>query len=644
MLEWYMSSSFKYYFFAFSKILCITASLFIFACSTVDDLFVKSQSDYVPELHNNTDIPKGGMSIITHSPEMNFNLQRGENNGPVGNARSVNVSHPLFDKAIEINVNQPNGLFWNGQINFPINQPVAKGDKVLLHVYFKMIESADETGSGFINVFVESPAPDHTKYLMYQLVSTGEWQEYYLPMTIGENFKRNEIFLKFGFGNGSKSQTIQLANITLLNYANRIALKDLPATQATYLGRGADEAWREEAADRIEKHRKGDFSIFVEDDNADPLSNATIQVKMLKHAYHFGTVAASRHLVSNKADSLIYKKKLLENFNQSGLENSLKWGAWLGEWGDNYNQNDTIEALNWLQDNDLYTRGHVMVWPSKRNMPKYVQHWLPENLPQQADREVLNQVSQHIFDISTKTQGLINEWDVLNEPFDNHYLMDAFGNQILLDWFNQAKNENPNAQLYINDYSIISGGGTNTSHQEHYFKTIDYLVSNNAPIHGIGFQGHFSTTPTPISKVFDIINRYHQAFPMLAIRTTEFDIDTIDEQLQADYTRDFLTIFFSHPATVGIQKWGFWEGAHWRPNAAMYRQDWAAKPNQKAWSETVYQTFWNDFSGLTDNEGEFEERGFYGDYAVIVDVDGSEQSFLMRLRHNGPTTFTISVK
>lgn len=626
----------------------LLSTIFLVACSSTKSSTLaeplSSQASPIAQSFIDIGIPAGGEPIITASPEINFTLQQGDNKGVVGNARTVVIEHPLFDKAIEISVDKPNGQFWNGQVNFPINKSLDRGDKLLLHVYFRMLESSDETGTGFVSAFVESPAPDYTKYLMYQLVSSGEWEEYFLPMIIGEDFDRNEIFLKFGFGNGNKAQKIQLANITLLNYENRIDIEDLPITKPTYIGRGQDEAWRAEASARIEEHRKGDFSIIVEDMDAKPLPNAKISVKFIKHQYHFGSVAAARHLVLNDANSQMYRSKLLENFNQSGLENNLKWASWAGESGDNFSQSKAIAALTWLNNNHLYTRGHVMVWPSKRNMPDFLQNLLPENNPQAADPQVLTKVSEHISDLSNKTQGLIDEWDVLNEPFDNHYLMDAFGKEVMLDWFEQAKNENPNALLYINDYSIVSGGGTNTGHQDHYFNTIEYLVNNNAPIHGIGIQGHFSTTPTPITRVYDIINRYHLAFPNLAIRATEFDIDTFDEQMQADYTRDFLTIFFSHPATVGVQKWGFWAGAHWRPNAAMYHQDWTPKPNQRAWYQTVYGTFWNDFSGQTDEKGEFSERGFYGNYAVTVEVNGEEKSFLMKLRADESSNFTVRVE
>ncbi|WP_395341111.1 endo-1,4-beta-xylanase [Ningiella sp. W23] len=596
-----------------------------------------------PTPPENPNIPNGGISLITDNPESNFNIFQGDNNGPVGDAKTVSVDHPSFSQAIEINVNQPDGRFWNGQINFDISQSVSSGDVVLLHLYFKMLESSDETGTGFVTAFVESPAPEFTKYLFRQLSSSGDWVEYYLPMVITDAFDPNQIQLKFGFGNGSKSQTVQLANITLLNYSNNLSLEDLPETRPTYLGREADAAWRAEAAQRIEEHRKVDFTLLIQNAQGEAVSDAAIDVNFTKHAYHFGSVAAARHLVFDDPDSQMYREKLLENFNQSGLENALKWGAWSGEWGDVFSQENAISALEWLDEQDLYARGHVMVWPSKRNLPDFVQQFLPEGNPSAADPQVLNEVQKHILDMSQKTQELVDEWDVLNEPFDNFYLMDAFGDNVMIDWFVQAAEENPNIPLYINDYSIVSGGGTNQAHQDHYFNTIDFLVANGAPITGIGIQSHFSTTPTPIARVYDIIERYHSAFPELAIRSTEFDIDTFDEDMQADYTRDFLTIFFSHPATVGVQKWGFWEGAHWRPNAAMYTQDWQAKPNQQAWFETVNETFWNDFSGRTNGQGQFSERGFLGTYEVSVSVGGQVQRFEIELNSNDGQSFTLTL-
>src|SRR5690606_5054847 len=186
------------------------------------------------------------------------------------------------------------------------------------------------------------------------------------------------------------------------------------------------------------------------------------------------------------------------------------------------------------------------------------------------------------------------------EPYDNHYLMDAFGNEVMVDWFERARLNLPQHKLYINDYSILSAGGRDFAHQNHYKETIQYLLDNNAPIDAIGMQGHFGGTPTAIERIYDIVDEFHTLFPDLDIRVTEFDVNTADDDMQDAFTRDFLTIFFSHPATVGVQKWGFWENAHWLPRGAMYTSDWQEKPNAVAWKNQIYSVWWNDFEGTTN--------------------------------------------
>ena len=108
----------------------------------------------------------------------------------------------------------------------------------------------------------------------------------------------------------------------------------------------------------------------------------------------------------------------------------------------------------------------------------------------------------------------------------------------------------------------------------------------------------------------------------LPIAITEFDINSEDEQLQADYTRDFLTACFSHPAVSEIVTWGFWEKRHWFPKAALWRADWSLKPNGKAWVELTTRKWWTQASGTTDSQGRYGARGFLGQYRVTATYKG----------------------
>lgn len=561
----------------------------------------------------------------------------------VGTHQIVNVDHPDFSRAVRVQVNNPAGAFWNGQVNFSLQEPLANNDVILIHLWFRKIESLDESGSAFATVFLEGAPSEYRKYAEREVSSTGEWQEYFLPVKI-QNLLANDadkLTLRVGFGAGSKTQVFEVGGVQITNYRQNVTIEQLPKTEITYGGRDADASWRVAAAQRIETHRKGNFTLTIKNSTGDKLSALPLEVNFKRHHYHFGSVIVGSLIMGQNSNSQQYRSKVLELFNQSGPENDLKWAPWIGEWGNSFNQTQTLNALQWLKDNNFYVRGHVLVWPSRRNLPELVKPYIPADNPAAADPQVKDITLSHIDDITSKTSHLLDEWDVLNEPYDNHDLMDAFGDQVMVDWFNRARQNLPEHKLYINDYSILSAGGRDIAHQNHYKQTIQYLVDNNAAIDGIGFQSHFGASPTDIEKIYSILEEFHTLFPNLKFRSTEFDVNTDDQQMQADFTRDFLTIFFSHPSTVGVQKWGFWEGAHWLPKGAMYTTNWQEKPNAVAWKKLIYQDWWNNFTGTTTAEGEYSNRGFYGDYEVKVTYEGQAYTKVFSLLPNGDQEFEL---
>lgn len=192
----------------------------------------------------------------------------------------------------------------------------------------------------------------------------------------------------------------------------------------------------------------------------------------------------------------------------------------------------------------------------------------------------------------------------------------------------------PTTPLYINDYGILTGGdANNTPHRQHYEDTIASLQKAGAPLDGIGFQGHFGEHLTPPQALYQILDRFSRFG--LPIQITEFDIDSADEELQADYTRDFMTLVFSHPQVNGFLLWGFWEGRHWRPKAALFTKDWRLKPNGKVYHDLVFKTWWTDAIGTSASNGKFSVRSFLGDYEIKVEREGTTvvREFQLRPDH-----------
>ena len=76
------------------------------------------------------------------------------------------------------------------------------------------------------------------------------------------------------------------------------------------------------------------------------------------------------------------------------------------------------------------------------------------------------------------SRGQIVEWDVVNEPFTNHALIDLLGKDVLVDWFKLARQSDPDPRLFLNDYPTLGSG---SAHEQHFEKTLQFLLDRATP-------------------------------------------------------------------------------------------------------------------------------------------------------------------
>ncbi len=547
-----------------------------------------------------------------------------------GTATQVDVAGPGFTRAWRIETRVDSSPTWAIEFKAPVARAVARGDVALLRVVMRAVATSDESGAAFARLVVQKASPDYDKSIEGTHSVPSAWTEFFVPFAFAGDFAAGaaEVALGLGF----KRQTIEIGGFDFVYYGKSVPLSSLPRTRPSYVGREANAAWRVAALARIEQLRKGDLSIAVVDAAGKPVSGATVRVEQRKSAFHFGSALQMARLVGDSADNRVYRQKTLELFNASSPENDLKWPPWSGEWGAGYAKTQTMAGLSWLRNHGLHVRGHVLVWPGWNNLPLAIRAL--RGTPQQA--EIPARTLELIAVVVGATRELVEEWDVLNEPYANHDLMDLFGAAIQVDWFKAARAAHTRAPLYLNDYSNHDAS-LDAGHVAHFETTALYLQAQGAPIGGLGLQAHISANPSPPANVIAVLDRY--AALGLPVRITEFDINTDDEELQADYTRDFLIAMYSHASVVGVQLWGFWEGAHWIPRAAMYRANWTEKPNARAYQALVLDQWRTRATGATDAQGVWRGRGFHGDYVVTVEHGGRsyEQAFTLRAGAAAPT-------
>ncbi len=552
-------------------------------------------------------LPAGGISLLDGDRDVIEQLNVRLGDGKYGTHQIGPTKHDEFDRSLQISLtNRPENT-WDSAFGLPSNKAVAKGDVLLIGFWLRGKATSGVGGAVAEFVFERFSAP-HTKSVQFLAESPadGSWQHYWVRFRSLESYEAEQAGMNFQIG--YQPETLEFGGLQAWNFGQDVDIDTLPNTELTYTGRELDASWRAEAAERIDQLRRDDLSMSLFDDQGQPRSGAKVSVKLVSHDFGFGSAVSASMLTGEGEDNDRYRETFKKYFNVGTTENALKWKSWDENW---ISHEATINALKWMKEQRIPARGHVMVWPGIR--------YLPEWVPTIYDRpEVLTKVlDTHIREMGYATQGLVRDWDVLNEVFDNRDLTDILGDEAMVHWFKVADEVAPNVQLYYNDYAGLVRGGFPTTHKDHFEKTVRYLVENGAPIDGIGIQGHFGSLLTPPERMLAELDRFHALG--LKILITEFDVEVAGKQLQSDFTRDFLTVCFSHPAVAGVLSWGFWEGAHWKPDAAFFAKDWTPTAMGQQWIRMTQQVWTTEEELVADANGQIKFRGFRGEYAITVD-------------------------
>jgi GH35 family endo-1,4-beta-xylanase len=542
----------------------------------------------------------------------------------------VKVEGQPFDLALRAEIKEQSPNNWDVQVQARNAVPVARGDVLLATFYFRSETSRQESGEGETEFVFELARSPYSKSVAQYVRGGREWKKVYVPFVSKQDFAVGEAqaILRLGYA----PEVFHVGGFTLNNFGKKLALADLPTNKMTYPGMEPDAPWRQEAAERIERLRKAELQVVVKDKSGRPVPGAKVRATLSKHSFMFGTCAPAARIVDPSQTK--YQSIMTELFNSVTLENDLKWVALAGDWGASFTMNRTLAAVDWLHKHSMPVRGHVLVWPGWRNLPKYLRAY--QKNPEQLRAEI----RKHIQEVAGQVKGRVIHWDVVNEPFDNHDALDILGSEVMVDWFKLAHAADPKPKLFINDYAILSGGGGPTAHRDHYEKTIQMLIDQGAPLDGIGMQGHFGEALTPIPDLLSILDRFEKLGKPIFV--TEYDIVLADEEVAGNYTRDFYTALFSHAAVGGIVMWGFWDESHWKGNAPLYRRDWSLKPAGQAYRDLILKTWRTNESGTTDANGVFATRGFLGTYALEVARGAHRTRATGTLKQDGaPLTVTL---
>jgi GH35 family endo-1,4-beta-xylanase len=412
---------------------------------------------------------------------------------------------------------------------------------------------------------------------------------------------------------GHKEQSIEVESIRVLKYPATMDVALFPKAKLiprTYAGREPDAPWRKAALERIEQHRKKDLSMIVKGDDGQPLAKTEVKLSLKRHAFGFGSAVVAKRFSSESEDDRRYREIVEKLFSVVVFENDLKDGNWAPDFneGRKTKRNAEIDtAFQWLAERHIDVRGHYLM-----------QVATPFNLRDIKDNAVIRQRTlDSVKERMAFVKDRVVEWDVINHPI-------AWGGADMLnkrpgletldrEVFTLARSLTK-LPFFINEDQVFRPG----PQCDDTFTYIEKLNADGFKVAGLGNQAHFheSYLPSP-EHLLAVTDQFAKIVPHQCI--TEYDIVTTeDEELAADYTRDALIAVFSHPAYTSFLLWGFWEGSHWKPEAASWSEDWSIRPRGEVLDEWIGRRWHTEVTLKTDAKGKVSWRGFPGWYELTT--------------------------
>ena len=258
---------------------------------------------------------------------------------------------------------------------------------------------------------------------------------------------------------------------------------------------------------------------------ADP--NAGKGMKDMYKDYFMIGVALNQRNVSNQDQINLVKAE----FNSITAENDMKPGELHpkeGVW--NWEKADKI--ADFCRQNGIKLRGHCLCWHSQ-----FADWMFTDKKGKEVKKEVFyERLREHIHTVVNRYKDVVYCWDVVNEamaddggrrwgpngpqkpsPYRQSRHFKLCGDEFIAKAFEFAREADPNALLFYNDYSCVDEGK-----RERIYNMVKKMKDAGVPIDGIGMQGHYNIYFPSEEQLEKAIVRFKELVKHIHI--TELDI------------------------------------------------------------------------------------------------------------------------
>jgi GH35 family endo-1,4-beta-xylanase len=450
------------------------------------------------------------------------------------------------------------------------------------------------------------------------------------------------------------------------NMTNRRKILDLFEANAEWTKKRVDEG--------IERHRKGDAKLKVVDGNGNPLSNVKIKINQTSHAFRFGSNIFMLDELETEEKNDEYKRRFADVFNMAtlpfywgGLEPIRNQPRYAKDSPRIYRRPSPDRCIEFCEAHGIEPREHALAYD------QFFPDWITGLDEEETEREY----ERHFAEIAERYADKIPTIEVVNEmewPVGKSVLYDR---PDFIEWcFKLAEKYFPDNELVINEHSIPAWEGQCRT-ADKYYAFIEANLLKGARIDAVGMQFHlfnkreeeYANTrkmldPVSLYKHMDLYALLGKPLQITEVTIPSYSWENEDEQVQADLLENLYSIWFSHPAVEQIIYWNLVDGyAHVQEDdpakiratqgdmsrgenyyhGGLLRFDLSPKPAYERLKKLTQEVWHTECELVTDEHGEVNFRGFFGDYNVEIMANGLRTDEEIKLSKSADTDFVLKV-
>src|SRR6266542_214077 len=289
---------------------------------------------------------------------------------------------------------------------------------------------------------------------------------------------------------------------------------------------------------------------------------AGVDVEPLRVAAQASGKLVGTAVPSNLLGDARYAGGLGRHFSYLTAEYEMKWDSIERTRGSNdFSAGDVI--VSYGQANGMQIKGHALIWHG--SIPAWI------GALSAADLRVA--FESHIRSVAEHYRGRVRAWDVVNEAIavDGSGLRDTIfrqklGDQYIADAFRLARQADPQALLFYNDYG---GEGLNQK-SDRIYDLVQGLKAQGVPIDGVGLQMHITASNSPSDSAV-AANMRRLAELGLLVNISEMDVRTRDlpgtpqSKLDAQKAvyKSIVAVCVAEPRCDAVTFWGFTDAHSW---------------------------------------------------------------------------------